>query len=280
MLLAARALPTRSLVLIPFAIALNIVLGAVVGQVLKLPLYLDSIGTILVGALAGPIPGLVTGALTDLIWGYAIPPPVGSPTAGPFAITASCIGLLAGLWGRLGVFRPRPLAPRQALLATLLAAVFVAVVAAYTFARAYSSARAFTDNTGLPAGALGASRLAFGVVLLAFALAALFSLAVRRDLAAVLTLGAGLITGAVAAVVSAPIAAYVFGGVTGSGADVLVALFRAGGSSLYAAVLQQGLLSDPLDKMITCFVVYLVLAGLPRRQLLRYPNGDRLVPSG
>ena len=31
---------------------------------LKLPLYLDSIGTIFVAAVAGPLAGLVTGALT------------------------------------------------------------------------------------------------------------------------------------------------------------------------------------------------------------------------
>jgi len=41
-----------------------------------------------------------------------------------------------------------------------------------------------------------------------------------------------------------------------------VATFRAGGSSVYSAVLQQGLLSDPLDKLITCFPAYLILAGM------------------
>ena len=89
---------TRTLVLMPFAMALNIVLGSVVGQFLRLPIYLDSIGTVLVGALAGPLPGLVTGVLSDLLWGYAIPPPVGSPTVGPFSITAGFIGLLAVIW--------------------------------------------------------------------------------------------------------------------------------------------------------------------------------------
>jgi energy-coupling factor transport system substrate-specific component len=113
-------------------------------------------------------------------------------------------------------------------------------------------------------------------VLLVFAGLAIYGFAVRRDLGAVLSLAAGLGIGIVAALVSAPIAAYVFGGVTGSGADALVAAFRAGGASLYAAVLQQGLLSDPLDKMFTCFTVYLLIASLPRRQLLRFPNGERL----
>ncbi len=50
---------TRVIMLIPIAIAINIVLGQTVAAVLKLPIYLDSIGTILVGVLAGPIPGRV-----------------------------------------------------------------------------------------------------------------------------------------------------------------------------------------------------------------------------
>jgi len=56
--------------MIPVAIAINIAIGQLV-YTLKVPLYLDSIGTIFVGAVAGPIAGLVTGALTNLIWGLS-----------------------------------------------------------------------------------------------------------------------------------------------------------------------------------------------------------------
>ena len=98
----SRQFTTRTIVLMPIAIAINIVLGVTVQQVLKLPIYLDSIGTILVGVVAGPIAGLLTGALSNLIWGYLLPAPIGSSTIGPFAITAAVIGLLAGFWGWLG----------------------------------------------------------------------------------------------------------------------------------------------------------------------------------
>src|SRR5262245_22399615 len=84
---------TRVIVLMPVAIALNIVLGYIVQTVLKLPIYLDSIGTIFVGVLAGPLAGALTGILTNLIWQYA--PVIGGGTIGPFAITAGVIGLLA-----------------------------------------------------------------------------------------------------------------------------------------------------------------------------------------
>ena len=52
----ARQFTTRVIVLMPVAIAINIVLGYTTQTVLKLPIYLDSIGTILVGCVAGPLP--------------------------------------------------------------------------------------------------------------------------------------------------------------------------------------------------------------------------------
>ena len=52
---------TRTIVLIPIAIAINIILGQTVAAALKVPIYLDSIGTILVAVLAGPLAGAVTG---------------------------------------------------------------------------------------------------------------------------------------------------------------------------------------------------------------------------
>jgi energy-coupling factor transport system substrate-specific component len=235
---------TRTLVLVPVAIALNIALGSTVQQVLKLPIYLDSVGTVIVGVLAGPLAGMATGALTNLIWAYVLPPPLAAPTAGPFAITAAVIGLLAGLWGRLGLFRSRRASEAPVLLGAVGVAVAVAILIAYTFTRAYASPGTFKSVTGAGPEAFGPSEVAFGIVV---------------------------------AVVSAPISAYVFGGVTGFGGDVVVAAFRAAGANLYQATLEQGLLSDPLDKMITCLLVFLVLAGMPRRVVARFPNGERLV---
>src|SRR5262245_61813417 len=63
---------TRTIVLIPIAIAINIILGQTVSAALKVPIYLDSIGTIIVGVLAGPIAGALTGGLANLIWTYVL----------------------------------------------------------------------------------------------------------------------------------------------------------------------------------------------------------------
>ena len=60
-------------------------------SILKLPVDLDMIGVILVGALAGPIPAAITGVLTNLING------IFDPTLIPYAFCAFFIGIAAGL---------------------------------------------------------------------------------------------------------------------------------------------------------------------------------------
>jgi energy-coupling factor transport system substrate-specific component len=186
---------TLTLVMIPVAIAINIAVGQLIYS-LKIPLYLDSIGTVLVGVLAGPWAGALTGLLANLIWGlsginvfYA-----------PFAAVAAVIGLMAGLFG---------------------------------------------EGEWL-----------------------------RRWWKVSL---AGLLTGLVAAAISAPISAYVFGGVTGSGQDVLVAMFRGMGLGILPASFGQGVTSDPLDKMVTFLLVWLIVRGLPSRFKARFPRAGGVV---
>ena len=67
-----------TLTLIPLGIALNIVVGQLVGA-LNLPIFLDSIGTVLVALLAGPWVAALTGLLSNLIWGL-ISSPVAAST--------------------------------------------------------------------------------------------------------------------------------------------------------------------------------------------------------
>jgi energy-coupling factor transport system substrate-specific component len=98
----------------------------------------------------------------------------------------------------------------------------------------------------------------------------------RRDLAGLWVAIAGIVTGVIAAIVSAPISAIAFGGVTGSGTDLIVAALRQGGSDVFQASLGQGLFSDPIDKLITSFVVFVILVSLSPRFLARFPLGERL----
>src|SRR4029079_11030559 len=100
----------------------------------KVPFCHDPTGTILVGVLDGPIAGAVTGGLANLIWTYVLPAPFHSDYAGPFFIVAIEIGLLAGIFGRLGFFRSRPNARSDQLaIGAIVVVAIVAGIAVYGF---------------------------------------------------------------------------------------------------------------------------------------------------
>lgn len=90
-------LPARTIAIIPVALALNIVVGQIVGSI-GLPLYIDSVGTVLIAVLAGPIAGLATGTLSSVVWGLL------NPAALPFAAVSATVGWLAGMAARRGYF--------------------------------------------------------------------------------------------------------------------------------------------------------------------------------
>jgi len=269
---------TRTLVLMPVAIAFNIILGQAVGAALKIPIYLDSIGTILVGALAGPIPGALTGFLANIIWTYVLPPPFHSDISGAFAIVAAVIGLLAGVFGRMGWLRPRPGRSFGELAVGAAVAVVLIVGLSYL---AYLGYTAILGSPDLRPGGDQALFVILGWLALTMvagtAIGLVVLLFVRRDLTAAYVVVGGVLTGIVAAAISAPISANVFGGVTGAGTDFLVAAFRQAGADIQAATLGQGLISDPIDKVTTFFVVYLILAAMATRTKARFPQGERLI---
>jgi hypothetical protein len=279
---------TRTIVLIPIAIAINIILGQTVAAALKIPVYLDSIGTILVGVLAGPIAGAVTGGLTNLIWTYVLPAPFQSPYAAPFFIVAVEIGLLAGIFGRLGFFRSRPDTPPARLAVGALVVVgIVAIIGFYGFLPFYTNADTNVLEllffAPLAEGATGPNPIFVflgwfvALLLIGAVVGLILLLALRRDLGAAYVFVAGLLCGIVSAIISAPISAIVFSGVTGSGTDLLVAAFQKAGDDLGTAVLKQGLLSDPIDKTVTYFVVFAILGALSRRFVARFPQGEAAV---
>lgn len=92
-----------------------------------------------------------------------------------------------------------------------------------------------------------------------------------------LVLAGGMLTGIVSAIVSAPIVTFVFGGVTGSGTDLLVAIFRATGENSLQAALSQSLVSDPIDKSITYAVIFLILRGLSPRLIARFSRSSNVL---
>lgn len=80
-----------------------------------------------------------------------------------------------------------------------------------------------------------------------------------------LVLGLGVVLGIVAAVVSAPFIAYQFGGITGSGASLVVALLLKSGSTLFQSVLVSGLTSEPVDKTLQLILALALVRATPQR---------------
>ena len=95
-------LNTLGIVLIPVCIAINWA-GHAIASALKLPLFLDSIGTILGGILAGPWVGGLAGFITNLISSGTI-----DPIAAPYSIISLLLGFAAGVAGYFGWHRRVP----------------------------------------------------------------------------------------------------------------------------------------------------------------------------
>lgn len=184
---------TATIVLMAIAIVINIVVGQLVSM-LKLPIFLDSIGTVLVGILAGPWAGGVTGLITNLIWGM-----ISSPVAAAFAPVAMAIGIVAGLCARFGLFRTLWLA----LISGVIITVFNAVVAV-------------------------------------------------------------------------PIRLYMFGGITGSGADFITSYMLALGRDLFGSVVVTVFTSNLLDKVVTAGLCWGIVTALPERTAALFPGAARV----
>jgi energy-coupling factor transport system substrate-specific component len=184
---------TITLVLIPVAIVINIVVGQIV-DTLSLPIFLDSIGTVLVAVLAGPWAGALTGALTNIIWGL-----ISSPVAAAFAPVALVIGLVAGLCAKYGLFKSW----WQAIIS-------------------------------------------------------------------------GAIIGVAASITAVPIRVYMFGGITGSGADFITAYLLATGRDLFGAVIVTVLTANVPDKIVTALLVWGIVKALPKRYVARFSQAEAI----
>jgi len=177
-----------------FCIALNVSMGQVT-SLLKIPLYLDMVGTILCAVLAGPAPAAITAVTSNILAA-----PLGSPAMIFFIPVGIVVALVTSAWARVGAFR-----------------------------------RWWT------------------------------------------AIASGVVQGVITATVSAPIAAFVFGGVTFAGTDLLVVLFRGAGFSLLQSVWLQGITSDTIDKALSYILVSSMIAGLPSRLLFRFKKDERLI---
>lgn len=115
------------------------------------------------------------------------------------------------------------------------------------------------------------SWLPFGIIQIVIALyaAGAARLGVFRRYATAVP--AGLLLGVLAGSVGAPIAYFVFGGVTAGGVTAVTTVLHGLGLPLGAAVASASLSTDILDKAISCALVAAVLRSLPAQLAARFP---------
>lgn len=118
---------TKSLVLIPIAVGINLI-GGTLCSVLKLPLFLDTVGTLVVACLSGPWVAALTGLLTNVF--LAI---VANPVNFPYAIVSVLVGLTVGYMARAGLFNKPWGVVLIWLACTLVNSVSAALITSFVF---------------------------------------------------------------------------------------------------------------------------------------------------
>lgn len=88
------------LVLIPACIGINYI-GKMFAQLLKLPLWLDNIGTGLAGCLGGPIIGGIAGGLTNIIYSVT----AADAITLVYSLTSLALGIVFGIMARMGFMK-------------------------------------------------------------------------------------------------------------------------------------------------------------------------------
>ncbi|MDY5128958.1 ECF transporter S component [Actinotignum urinale] len=90
---------TKTLIIIPIAVGINVIGGAL-ASTLKLPVFLDMIGTILVACLAGPWIAALTGFITNIFLAL-----VANPVFLPYAAVSILCGFVAGILAFRGAMK-------------------------------------------------------------------------------------------------------------------------------------------------------------------------------
>ena len=126
----------RNLTLVGMGVALNVI-GALVALSLRLPIYLDSIGTILVACLLGPKYAVMTGVCGSLVSGMTFD--VYSLYFAPVQIST---GLLAGIMYNKGFLEGKK-TPLGVFIFTLPTSFISACIAAYLFGGVTSSGSSY-----------------------------------------------------------------------------------------------------------------------------------------
>ncbi|MFS8578756.1 MAG: ECF transporter S component [Novibacillus thermophilus] len=115
-----------AILLIPIGVAVNVVIGQLV-QILKIPLYLDVIGTMITAMVAGPWVGAVVGLANNLILS------IFQPTILPFALVSIAIGLTVGYLSKKKMLTTIGRTIVTGVIITLIAVVMSSVISVFLY---------------------------------------------------------------------------------------------------------------------------------------------------
>lgn len=108
-----------ALLLIPVGVSLNVV-GYQLSTILKLPVFIDQIGTMMVSMIAGPWIGVLTGLLGNVVNGMLNPIAIG------FSIVSMSIGFVSGYFSKWKFYTN--------IFGTILSIFVLTIVSAFTAA--------------------------------------------------------------------------------------------------------------------------------------------------
>jgi energy-coupling factor transport system substrate-specific component len=118
----------RDLVLVRLGVAVNLVIGQIVAALL-LPIYLDSIGTMLVAALVGPRAAIAAGLTSQVLTAVLS----GNFTWLPFGVIQVIIAVYVAGAARVGVLKRLRTALPAGLVLGLIAGLAASPIAYYLF---------------------------------------------------------------------------------------------------------------------------------------------------
>lgn len=127
---------TFEITLMAMCVGFNII-GAFIALTLKLPIYLDTVGTFLSAFLLGPIGGIITGCVSGIINGITF-----DPVSLYFIPVQIVTGLMAGILFKKGFFKGKLIIIGTTVV-TIAASIVGAIIAAYVFGGITSSGSSF-----------------------------------------------------------------------------------------------------------------------------------------
>lgn len=115
-----------ALLLIPVGVSLSVV-GYQMSTILKLPIFVDQIGTVMVSMIAGPWVGLLTGFLGNVVNGML------NPLSFAFSIVSMCIGCASGYFSKWKMYTNLTGIIIACVLLSIISATSAAVVTVFLF---------------------------------------------------------------------------------------------------------------------------------------------------